>query len=403
MPPPGPAAPAVSNLARDPARPRIRALVQDMPAESIADLAIRARQIGGVIPLWYGEGDLVTPEFVRAAAKTALDEGMTFYIPDMHGLPALTEALARYQTALHGVPIGVERSTVTPGGMQALLLALDLILDPGQNVIYVEPQWPNIHNLIHLRGGEPRPVPLRFADNDWSLDLDRIAAACDARTRAIVFSSPANPTGWVANRAELQALLDFARTRGIWIIADEVYARLYFDAPAAPSILQVAEPEDLVLTVNSFSKAWAMTGWRVGWLVHPPSVAGEVAAMTQFMNSGTAGVLQAGALAALEQGESLVATMRGRCATGLDMAYDMLSRLPDVRLPRKPRGGMYAFFSLASGTGSREAARRILEDARVGLAPGHLFGASAGTHLRMCICRDPAQLEDALGRIVAAG
>jgi len=390
------------NALSDAAQLRIRPLMQDLPTENIADLAMRAREIGDVIPLWYGEGDLVTPDFVRDAAKAALDAGMTFYIPDMRGLPALSTALAAYQTALHGVALAPERSTVTPGGMQALLLALQLVLDPGQNAVYLEPQWPNIRNLVHLCGGEPRGVPMRMADGDWALDMAALARACDARTRAIIFSSPANPTGWVASQDDLAALLAFARARGIWIIADEVYARLYRDAPAAPSILQVAEPEDLVLTVNSFSKAWAMTGWRVGWLVHPASLATTVGAMTQYMNSGTAGMLQAGALAALTEGEALVATMRGRCLGGIDMAYEVLSRLPGVGLPRKPRGGMYVFFTIDGQPDSRAAARHILEVARVGLAPGLLFGGSAAEHLRMCICRDPAQLRLALDRMAAA-
>jgi aspartate/methionine/tyrosine aminotransferase len=379
---------------------RIRPQVQGLPTENIAELAVRAQQLGGVIPLWYGEGDLVTPAFVREAAKRALDDGLTFYIPNMRGMPALSEALSAYQSDLHGLAISPERSTVAPGGMQALLLALELILDLGQNVVYVEPQWPNIHNLIHLCGGEPRPVPLAFVDGDWALDLDRIKAACDARTRAIVFSTPANPTGWVASREDLAALLDFSRQQGIWIISDEVYGRLYFDGRVAPSILQIAEPEDLVLTVNSFSKAWAMTGWRVGWLTHPSSVASELAAMTQYMNSGTAGILQAGALAALTEGEDLVEQMRERCRRGVDLAYEALSQLPDIQLPRKPKGGMYAFFQIASEPDSRAACRRILDTARVGLAPGYLFGASSRSHLRMCICRDPGQLETALGRMV---
>jgi aspartate/methionine/tyrosine aminotransferase len=245
-------------------------------------------------------------------------------------------------------------------------------------------------------------VPLAFENGDWKLDLDRIKAACDARTRAIVFSTPANPTGWVASHENLKALLAFARERGIWIVSDEVYARLYFDGPVAPSILHVAEPEDLVLTVNSFSKAWAMTGWRVGWLTHPASLASELAAMTQYMNSGTAGVLQAGALAALTDGEDLVETMRERCRNGIDLAYEALSTLPDVRLPAKPQGGMYTFFSLASEFDSGAACRRILDQARVGLAPGYLFGEASRGHLRMCICRDPVQLKSALGRMVEA-
>lgn len=396
--------PAVEHLLRNEPRPpaarHIRPQVQDLPTENIAELAVRAQELGGVIPLWYGEGDLVTPAFVRDAAKQALDEGRTFYIPNMRGAPELATALAAYQSAQHGVPIEVDRSTVTPGGMQALLLALELIVDLGQNVVYVEPQWPNIPSLIHLCGGEPRPVPLDFVGGDWKLDLDRVKAACDARTRAIVFSTPANPTGWVASREDLRALLAFGRERGIWIISDEVYARLYFDGPIAPSILQVAEPEDLVLSVNSFSKAWAMTGWRVGWLTHPASVAPELAAMTQYMNSGTAGILQAGALAALTRGEELVATMRERCRNGIEISYEALSRVPGIRLPAKPRGGMYTFFSLASEPDSRAACRHILDRARVGLAPGYLFGEASRGHLRMCICRDPDQLKAGLARIV---
>ena len=381
------------------ARPQIR----DLSTESIADLAIRARELGGVVPLWYGEGDLVTPEFVREAAKAAFDKGMTFYIPDMRGHPPLTQALSDYQTRLHGRPIAVERSTVTPSGMQALLLAMELVADLGTNVVYVEPQWPNIRNVIHLVGAEPRPVALDFVDNDWRLDLDKLFARCDARTRAIVFSTPANPMGWVASRGEMQALLEFSRRTGIWIISDEVYNRLYFEGSGvAPSILAEAEPEDLAMAVNSFSKSWAMTGWRVGWLSHPASVAPQLAQMTQLINSGTSGPIQEGALAALTRGEDLVDTMRERCRNGIALAYEMLEGNPAFRLPERPRGGMYVFFSLPGTPDSRQACLRILEAARVGLAPGSMFGRSADGFVRMCVCRDPVQLREALDRMAHA-
>lgn len=380
---------------------RLRPQVQDMVSENIATLATEAGPLEGVIPLWYGESDLPTPAFVRDAAKQALDAGRTFYVPDMRGNAELVAALSAYQTRLYKQPIGTDRSTVQPGGMQAMLVALELVCDLGTNVVYVEPQWPNSHNCIHLVGGEPRPVPLQLGDAGWRLDLDRLFARCDARTRAILFSSPANPTGWTATRDELQALLEFSRERGIWIIADEVYARLFWAADAAPSMLEIAGPEDLVLCVNSFSKAWAMTGFRVGWLTHPASVSGRVSALTQYMNSGTPDFIQAAAAAALNGGEAFAAAMRDRCHAGLSLAYERLGQNPLFRLPPMPEGGMYAFFTVDGWSDSRAACVDVLRRARVGLAPGALFGETASAYLRMCIARDPQQLSTALGRLAA--
>ncbi|MBS3650480.1 pyridoxal phosphate-dependent aminotransferase [Pseudaminobacter sp. 19-2017] len=380
----------------------IRAQIRDLQTENISHLAIRARELGDVIALWYGEGDMVTPAFIREAAKAAFDDGLTFYIPNMRGYGPLIEALADYQTRLHGRPIPIERTTVTPSGMQALYMALELIVDVGTNVIYVAPQWPNIHNAIHLIGGEPRPFPLEFRDGDWRLDLDKLFASCNARTRAIFLSTPSNPTGWTATKAEMEALLEFSRRTGIWIISDEVYGRLYFDGDVAPSILQIAEDGDRVMSVNTFSKAWAMTGWRVGWLTHPSGVADQLAAMTQYINSGTAGPIQAGAAAAIRQGESLVQEIKERVKTGLDLAYDRLGRINRVVLPAKPRGGMYAFFALEGESDSRRACTDILEKARVGLAPGYLFGSPADRFLRMCVFRSAEQIETALDRMVEA-
>ena len=185
-------------------------------------------------------------------------------------------------------------------------------------------------------------------------------------------------------------------------MSDEVYSRLYFQAAAAPSILQIAEDGDRVLSVNSFSKAWAMTGWRVGWLTHPSGIADQLGAMTQYVNSGTAGPLQAGALAALRDGEPRVAEIRTRIQTGLDLAYATLSRLNSVVLPTKPVGCIYEFFSLKGETHARRACATILEKARVGLAPGYLFGRSSEAFIRMCVCRDEVQLATAMGRMADA-
>ncbi|QPC88563.1 aminotransferase class I/II-fold pyridoxal phosphate-dependent enzyme [Mesorhizobium sp. NBSH29] len=389
------------NLSARTALEGIRAQIQDLHTDNIAKLAVRAGALGDVIPLWYGEGDVVTPGFIRDAAKAALDAGSTFYIPNMRGATALNEALSQYQTALHGRSIPVERSTITPGGMQALFLALDMLVDVGTNVVYLEPQWPNIHHAIHVIGGEARPVALRF-DGDWKLDLDALFARCDARTRAIFLSTPCNPTGWTATRDELQALLDFSRRTGIWIISDEVYGRLYFEGNVAPSMLQIADDEDRILSINSFSKAWAMTGWRVGWLTHPAGVAEQIGAMTQYTNSGTAAFAQAGAEAALRHGESFVAELKARTRRGLDLTYSALEPLDALMLPPKPKGGMYAFFALKREPDSKAACAHILETSRVGLSPGYLFGDASRSFLRMCVMRDENEIRKALDRMVAA-
>ncbi|MDQ0314027.1 pyridoxal phosphate-dependent aminotransferase [Amorphus orientalis] len=391
--------PVFDRLAEPRAYDRIRPQIMDLETENIAELAVRAQSLTDVITLWYGEGDLVTPSFIREAAKEALDAGQTFYVPDMRGLPALTRELSSYLTRLHGREIAVERSTITPGGMQAVFLALELIVERGDNVVFVEPQWPNIKHAIHVAGGEPRPVSLDFRDGSWQLDLDRVFERCDARTKAIMFSTPSNPLGWTASPEELQALIDFSRRTGIWILSDEIYNRLHFSGDRAPSVLQLAEDEDLVISINGFSKAWAMTGWRLGWLTHPKSLASPLSAMTQYVNSGTAAFVQAGGLAALKEGETFVGEVRARCRAGVDAAYDALAGLNSVILPEKPEGGMYVTFALADEADSREACTRLLEEARVGLAPGWLFGDASKAFLRMCICRDTAQIAEAGGRI----
>ncbi|MDK3019809.1 pyridoxal phosphate-dependent aminotransferase [Pseudodonghicola flavimaris] len=378
----------------------IRGNLVDLETENIAALAARAADKPDLIALWYGEGDLVTPEYIRQAAKDALDQGQTFYVPQMAGAPALTAALAAYQSDLHGVPLSEDRSTITPGGMQAVHLAFSLILQAGDNAVYVEPQWPNIRHAIQVAGAEPRAVSLDLVEGEWRLDLDKLFDACDARTKAIVFSSPSNPCGWVADPETYRALIAFSRKTGIWIISDEVYSRLMAEGRAAPSLLQVAEPEDLAMCINGFSKAWAMTGWRIGWLNHPASVAPVVRAMTQYMNSGTAAMIQAGALAALTRGEDTVTMVRDRLSAGMDAAYSVLGRANSVVLPERPRGGMYTFFRIEGEDDADRSCLRMVEEASVGLAPGGLFGREFRGWIRMCIARDPKEIASACERLV---
>ena len=389
-------------LSPDTALAAIRPALADLETENIASLAARAEGVPDMIPLWYGEGDIVTPEFIRQAAKDSLDAGEVFYVPQMQGRTDLHAALTAYQSDLHGIDLGADRTTVTPSGMQAMHIALTMILQPGDNAVIVEPQWPNIRHAVSVAGAEPRGVPLTLVDNAWTLDLDRVFDACDARTRVIILSSPSNPNGFVAGPEVYAALLDFSRRHGIWIISDEVYARLVAEGRAAPSMLQQATPEDLVFCINGFSKAWAMTGWRIGWLNHPASVAPTVHALTQYMNSGTASFIQAGALAAITRGEPTVEMIRARCRAGLDAVYEVLGRSNRVILPAKPAGGMYAFFRFDGEEDAGPTCLRLVTDARVGLAPGSLFGEDFRGYVRLCTARPAEQLAEAAERIVRA-
>lgn len=379
---------------------RIRGAVADLETENIALMAEKAGDLQDVITLWYGESDIVAPDFIREAAKASLDRGETFYVPQMGGHPALAAELAAYQSRLHGVTIGTDRSTITPGGMQAVHLALALVMEPGSNAVYIEPQWPNIRHSIHLTGAEARPVALDLVEGRWTLDLQRLFDACDARTKAIIFSTPSNPCGWVASDAELQAMLDFSRRTGVWIISDEMYARLHFTRDAAPSLMAHAGPEDLALCINGFSKAWAMTGFRLGWLNHPASLAPAVRAMTQYVNSGSAAFVQAAGLAALQQGEEFVAKVKARCRDNAAMVQEMLSRSNRIELGAPPEAGMYTFFALAGEDSAADACMRILTEARVGLSPGHLFGTPSRRHIRLCFAVAPEPLQTACERIL---
>ena len=341
----------------------------------IANLAVRARELGDVIALWYGEGDMVTPAFIRDAAKAALDEGLTFYIPNMRGHGAAERGAVRVPDA--ACTASTFRSRARPSRRAACRRSTSrssLLVDTGTNVVYVAPQWPNIHNAIHLIGGEPRPFALDF-DGDWRLDLDRLFATCDARTRAIFLSTPSNPTGWTATREEMSALLDFSRRTGIWIISDEVYGRLYFDGDVAPSILQVAEDGDRVLSVNSFSKAWAMTGWRIGWLTHPfgdsrPDRRDDPICQQRHRRR------RSRPARSRPSGKASRWSRRSGSASRPGSTSPMTGsrRSPASCCRAKPRGGMYAFFALEGESDARRACADILEKAHVGLAPGHLFG-----------------------------
>jgi aspartate/methionine/tyrosine aminotransferase len=356
-----------------------------------------------LIPLWVGESDLTTPQVICDAATRALRDGHTFYT-HKRGWPELLDALDAYHGRLHGVRPGVNRLSLTSAGMNGIQLILQAILRAGDEMIALSPVWPNALAAARLHGGAIRDVPLaKRADGGFALDRDALAAAIGPRTRAIFLASPSNPTGWTADARDLRAVIELCRTRGVWLIADEVYHRFVYDRdqPAsAPSVLDLIDPEDPVIVVNSFSKTWAMTGWRLAWLVHPPSLAPVFDSLIEFNTSGAPAFLQAGALAAVRDGETFAREMIARCADGRALVLQRLGQMRRVELAR-PEGAFYAFFRVAGVDDSLAFAQEVLERTGVGLAPGIAFGAAGEGHLRLCFASSQARLSAAMDRLAS--
>ncbi len=356
-----------------------------------------------VIPLWVGEGDQPTPAFIAAAAKRALDEGHTGY-PPKRGIPPLRQAIARYESRLHGTEIDVERVSLVSSGMAGVATLMACFAETGDRVAVVTPIWPNAMAAVELQGAEVVPVPLsQAADGGFHLDMDQLAAVLASGVKALFCASPGNPSGWVASRAEQAQILELCRRHGVWFIADEVYTRLYYGSEpgpggAAPSLLSLAEPDDPVVVLQSFSKTWAMTGWRMGWLVHPPGFGPVLEKLIEYTTSGASHFAQYGCLAAIEEGEAFVAEQVAHCHRQRDRVVQALAGLPGIRL-KAPEGAFYALFAVEGMNDSLAGAKEILAKARVGLAPGSAFGPGGEGSLRLCFAASAATVGAGLDRL----
>jgi aspartate/methionine/tyrosine aminotransferase len=387
-----------------------RHAILDLEANGIGKVAMLALGEPDLIPLWFGETDLVTPGFICDAAKRALDEGFTFYTHPRGILP-LREGIREFHRRVAGVEIGIDRITVPGAAMLAVVTALQCVVEAGDNIVAVSPVWPNIFQAAQIAGAEIRFVRLvedwQSPAPQWRLDLDKVFAACNARTKAIFVASPGNPTGWIMSHDEQRAMLAFCRARGIAIISDEVYGTLVYDGSGhAPSFLQVAEPDDAVFVINSFSKPWAMTGWRIGWLVHPAMLSDQITVMAMANNTGATTFAQWGAVAALSpQGDAFRAMLLERCRAGRDIVQRFIDSQNRVRWMR-PEGAFYGFLQVDGMKDSLAFASDLVRKARVGTAPGSAFGppddAATDSYIRICFAQDPKRLQTGLDRVGAA-
>ena len=377
----------------------IREDIAALEMSGITRVAIGAMHDPEVIPLWFGESDLVTAPFIREAAKRALDEGHTFY-SYARGIRPLRDALQRYHGRVYGIDLDPDRITVPGSTMLSVAMSVQCLAGRGDEVILVGPYWPNIRTACTMMGARHVDVRLLEDGRRWHLDLDAVAAAVTPRTKAVYVNSPSNPTGWVMTRHGQEALLDLCRRRGLGLIADEVYHRNVLTGPEpAPSFLTLAGPDEPVFVLNGFSKAWAMTGGRTGWMIAPRHLAEPMAVLAECNNTGATVFAQHGGIAALEDGEGFVAEFNARCRRNADLVVEMLSTHPRVHLLR-PEGAFYAFPRIDGVADSLAFARRVLAEAKVGIAAGYTFGPGNDDHVRLCFAIATERLEEALRRLL---
>ena len=377
----------------------LRREARDAPESGIVEVFNYGRGRKGLIPLWVGEGDLPTPGFITDAAAKSLAAGETFYT-HQRGIPELRAALARYHERTYGKPFAPERFFVTGGGMQAIQIAIRMVSGTGDEVLIPQPAWPNLTAAIGISGATPVPVPMTLGNDGWTLDLDRLFASATDRTTAIVLNSPTNPTGWTASLDDLRAILAFARQRGLWIVADEVYHRFFYAGDRAPSFYDIADPDERILYANTFSKNWAMTGWRIGWLSAPPALGDTVENLIQYSTSGVAVFMQRAACAALDEGDDFLRFQVERAHAGRDIVCKGLAATGRARFA-EPTGTFYLFFAVDGEDDTRSLAMRLVDEANVGVAPGPTFGEAGAGYMRLCFARDDRQVQEATDRLAA--
>ena len=375
-----------------------RQTVQNLPPNPGAEMLRYGWQRPDILSLGQGEGSFQTPDFIVQATNEAMHEGKTFYGPVL-GQPALREEISTYHKRIFDVDLCTSRVFVTGSGTTAMHLALTSILDKDDEVIAITPIWKNLLGAVGLAQAKTIQFPLSYdSDQGWSLDIDKLMSNCSEKTKAILIVTPSNPTGWYMSKEDMNTLVDFTRERGIWIVSDEVYNRSVYGQTKAPSFLEVAKEKDLVMTVNSFSKAWAMTGWRLGWLVGPEFSEHIIRDIALYDNMGPPTFTQFGGIAALRDGEDFINEQMSLWESNLDILTERFEKNPRFHTHR-PDSTFYSFFKVEGENDCLAFGKKLIDEVGLSLAPGCAFGEGCKGWMRLCFALSQPKLEDALDRL----
>ncbi len=386
------------NLSNKPEKNYCRDAVENMKIHEWTTIAQYGRAKPGTIKLDVGEGDVPTPDFIVNAAQNAMNKGDMFYGPVL-GSDELREAISSYYQRIYGHKIKSSRIFVTPSGTAAIHYSLSTLVDVGDEVVAVTPLWRNLLGAIDLQQGITKEVPLiHESGKGWKLDMDRLFNSCTEKTKVIIINSPNNPTGWIMPTEDMKTLMEYARKHDIWIVSDEVYSRVIYDTNRAPSFLDIAKEDDKLLVVNSFSKNWCMTGWRLGWITGPEKIAEKIYNVALYSAMGVSPFIQQGGIAALEQGEDFLKQMRKNSFEGREYIYERFKNIDKI-ISDKPEATFYSFFKIDGVDDCVSFTKELIDKKNIIFAPGYAFSKYTKGYMRLCFAVPKHKLEIAIDRL----
>ncbi|MCB9987890.1 MAG: pyridoxal phosphate-dependent aminotransferase [Rhodospirillales bacterium] len=379
---------------------KMRSVIENLSSNPGADVVRYGRNRKDILTLAQGEGDKATPDFIMAGAQRALQEGLTFYSPVL-GREELRQEISNYYARIYGLQIPTNRIFATASGTTAIHLVLTALLDEGDEVVAVTPIWKNLLGAVELAQSTIKEMPLSCEDGQWTLDIEKLFDTCTPKTKIIMITTPSNPTGWTMTKAEMKQVMDFARARDIWVISDEVYGRLVYDGVRADSFLDISEPDDKLFIINSFSKTWAMTGWRLGWIVGPAEAEKAIYDVALYDNMCPPTFTQFGAIEALRHGEPFLQEQLALWNQNCDLLMARFDAMGKVRANR-PQATFYSLFQVDGEPDCLTFAKRLIDDVGLCLAPGCSFGKISRGSMRLCFAVSQSKLNEALDRLEQA-